>query len=84
MQPQEFCYWLQGFAELNGSKPTTQQWEMIKEHLNLVFNKVTVLENKKIDNHFSYLYTGYLPLETGITFSGGSAYKPSDNVFYTC
>jgi hypothetical protein len=41
MTPENFCYWLQGFAELNGTAPTPQQWESIKEHLALVFNKVT-------------------------------------------
>jgi len=42
MEPKEFCYWLQGFAELTGSRqPTMAQWEMISEHLQLVFTKVT-------------------------------------------
>jgi hypothetical protein len=41
MTSSDFAYWLQGFAELNGNPPTPPQWEMIKEHLGLVFNKVT-------------------------------------------
>lgn len=41
MTPQDFCYWLHGFAELNGSQPTPEQWQSIREHLALVFNKVT-------------------------------------------
>lgn len=41
MTPQEFCYWLQGYAEMGGAAPTEEQWKMIKEHLKLVFNKVT-------------------------------------------
>lgn len=42
MTPQEFCYWLQGFFELsesNGMSP--KQVEIVKEHLRLVFTKVT-------------------------------------------
>lgn len=41
MNPNDFCYWLQGFAEVNGKTPTEEQWKMIKEHLQLVFKKVT-------------------------------------------
>jgi len=42
MEPKDFCYWLQGFTELSGShQPTIAQWEMICEHLQLVFTKVT-------------------------------------------
>lgn len=37
-----FAYWLQGFAELNdGTPPTKRQWELIREHLQLVFDKKT-------------------------------------------
>lgn len=42
MNSTEFCYWLQGFFELQS--PVTlspEQVFIIKEHLNLVFNKVT-------------------------------------------
>lgn len=47
MTPDQFCYWLQGFFELRseGLSPgvglTTQQIEMIEEHLRLVFKNVT-------------------------------------------
>jgi hypothetical protein len=41
MTSENFCYWLQGFAELSSSQPTAAQWDIIKEHLGLVFNKVT-------------------------------------------
>lgn len=41
MDPLSFAYWLQGFVELHGAPPTPQQWEVIKEHLALVFTKVT-------------------------------------------
>lgn len=42
--PELFVYWLQGYAELCGERPSEIQWEMIKEHLDLVFNKETKLK----------------------------------------
>lgn len=41
MTPEAFCYWLQGHVELGGAPPTAEQWEVIKDHLKLVFTKVT-------------------------------------------
>jgi hypothetical protein len=41
---QEFCYWLQGFYEINGNAApaiTAEQSKMIREHLALVFTKRT-------------------------------------------
>lgn len=43
MTPEQFCYWLQGYCELNSmqERPTERQWASIKEHLQLTFKKVT-------------------------------------------
>lgn len=41
MSEQQFCYWLQGFCELNNQQPTIEQWQAIREHLATVFVKVT-------------------------------------------
>lgn len=41
MTPEQFCYWLQGFGELNADPPTPEQWKSINEHLAEVFKKVT-------------------------------------------
>lgn len=42
MNAESLAYWLQGFAELNPDQvPTEAQWKLIKEHLNLVFVKMT-------------------------------------------
>jgi hypothetical protein len=42
MNEQQFCYWLKGFVELNPQAMLTlTQWQVVKDHLNLVFNKVT-------------------------------------------
>jgi hypothetical protein len=41
MTSEQFVYWLQGFSELNTNPPTPEQWEIIQDHLGLVFKKVT-------------------------------------------
>lgn len=43
MTPEQFCYWLQGIAEAGNTnvQPTPAQWTIIKDHLQLVFKKVT-------------------------------------------
>ncbi len=41
MTPEQFAYWLQGFAELNTQPPTPDQWQSIREHIATVFKKVT-------------------------------------------
>lgn len=41
MTPEQFVYWMQGFAELNVAPPTPQQWKAIRDHLALVFDKKT-------------------------------------------
>lgn len=41
MTTEQFVYWLQGFAELNAEPPTVEQWQAIRDHLQLVFEKKT-------------------------------------------
>lgn len=42
MTPEQFCYWLQGRAELRPDEiPSPGEWQSIREHLATVFNKVT-------------------------------------------
>lgn len=41
MTPEQFAYWLQGYVEIRGSAPTSGEWDVIKDHLATVFNKVT-------------------------------------------
>lgn len=50
MTSEQYVYWCQGFVELTGGvHPTPEQWKMIREHLALVFTKVTPpLEDPKI------------------------------------
>lgn len=42
LAPDQFCFWLQGFFELTDSNELSEkQIKIIKEHLELVFKKVT-------------------------------------------
>lgn len=42
MTPERFTEWLHGWTELEEGKcPSEEQWKMIMDHLNLVYNKVT-------------------------------------------
>ncbi|VWC90141.1 hypothetical protein BLA17378_04512 [Burkholderia aenigmatica] len=42
MTAEQFAFWLHGFTELTrGQTPDPAQWKAIKEHLDLVFKKVT-------------------------------------------
>lgn len=35
MAPEQFVYWMQGFAELNESPPSPEQWRLIVDKLSL-------------------------------------------------
>jgi len=41
MTSEQFCYWLQGRAELVANTPTDDEWKQIVAHLSTVFKKVT-------------------------------------------
>ena len=49
MTPENFTYWLQGFFEIsNPNKLDETQVQIIKDHLDLVFNKVTPDRSKSV------------------------------------
>jgi hypothetical protein len=49
MTPENFAYWLQGFFEIAGTDELTEtQVKMVKDHLALVFQKVTPDRSKKV------------------------------------
>ena len=83
MTPENFTYWLQGFVELNGDCPNEFQWQEIKNHLALVFNKVTPVNRKYCsfqnitpDIHYVDLAnTGNAPKE--VTLANSSFYTPT-------
>ena len=41
MTPEQFAYWLQGFAEVSDRSPNVHEWKIIKDHLATVFKKIT-------------------------------------------
>ena len=62
MTPEQFCYWLQGYSEIKGDCPNPEQWRMIKEHLDLVFVKVTnPLKVSPPAEPIPYWFNGDLP-----------------------
>jgi len=53
MTSEQFTYWLQGYFEIaNTSELDRKQVEIIKDHLNLVFSKVTPDRNTEPVNPF--------------------------------
>ena len=42
MSAENFLYWLNGYIEMGGQRPTDEQWLMIKEHLALAIFKKTI------------------------------------------
>jgi hypothetical protein len=36
MNAQNFCYWLQGYSEIDGATPNAEQWQVILDHLKIV------------------------------------------------
>ena len=47
MSPEAFTYWLQGFVEIaNTDTISEKQWQIIKDHLKLVFDKKTPDRNE--------------------------------------
>lgn len=60
MTAESFAYWLNGFFELTDAKElTTEQVAMIKEHLQLVFNKETKLKLGSGQINFNNYWTDY-------------------------
>lgn len=54
MDPLSFAYWLQGYFELtdSGQQMSAQQVQIIKDHLDLVFTKVTPNYTPISSNYF--------------------------------
>lgn len=63
MNSEQFCYWLQGALELGGAKYlTAQQVQVIQDHLDLVFKKVTP------DRNLSTIQAPFNPPATTLPF----------------
>lgn len=92
MDAQAFAYWLHGWSEINGgAAPTAQQWQIINDHLDLVFNKVTPDRQRSYPLSIPTPYSGdvmrsgcgitpFVPRTGGgILISGWAAYEDSQN-----
>lgn len=55
MNSEQFSYWLQGYAEICGTEPTAEQWQIIKDHLQTVFKKVTPQRGVPITDGIPYI-----------------------------
>lgn len=86
MTPENFCYWLQGFFEINGAQSLDlAQTQVVKDHLALVFNKVTPKYSHgplntvcpKLEKYFPHI--GFVPIGTGAATNMyfGGEYKSS-------
>lgn len=69
MNSTEFTYWLNGFFELSGATVLSEaQVKVIKEHLGLVFKKVTTsdritLPPNPLDKSHDFLWRPYYPTQ---------------------
>ncbi len=86
MTEQQFAYWLQGFAELNKAPPTQEQWKSIKDHLALVFNKVTPNHERKIDDvPVNWLHESRLKNQVDLSNKnqaiGSQSYHPASEAY---
>ncbi len=50
MTPEQFVYWLQGYNEISQSPPSPAQWQVIVDHLESVFTKVTPIRSLTASN----------------------------------
>lgn len=81
MQTRDFCFWLQGFFELNpdSNKLSKEQVELIKTHLDLVFKHDPSIDRKKMEHP-------YLPAspikEWPPRYAPG--YGPDERMIVTC
>lgn len=65
MSPETFTYWLQGFVEIaNTDTISEKQWQIIKDHLKLVFDKKTPDRTQEELNYISRVTSPSTPLPT--------------------
>ncbi len=83
MTPENFCYWLQGLFEVGGAESlNSAQTQIVKDHLALVFTKVTPQYPYPVDLHPDSKrkeqnsewnkYLPFVPTGTGGPFKGNS------------
>lgn len=74
MTPEQFAYWLQGFAENRAEPPQAEQWENIKNHLATVFTKVTPPLATPGHIPSTHHFPGTVPGGPSISSMGGESY----------
>lgn len=90
MTSEAFAYWLKGFFEISDAKEISEkQVQIIKDHLDLVFHKVTPNRNEEVlkeePGFRKLLFDEYKPLDipsetkTNIYCSNNSGYNSLDN-----
>lgn len=78
MTPENFAYWLKGYFEISGSNVLTEvQVQEIKNHLDLVFKKVTPITVVETTDYGQY---GFIPIDDHLCgkFSFGGDGKNCD------
>ena len=92
MTAENFCYWLNGYLELTNNSVysglTTPQLQIVKDHLDLVFNKVTPKRELDLgifdfipDHNPAYsppkqpTYCDKIAAEVGYKFVGAGGYQ---------
>lgn len=76
--PEDFCHWLQGFFELRDEEPVSAglsavQTKIIREHLALVFTKVTGATLKSASNTAAVTTASEESLKTILDYFKGTA-----------
>jgi len=86
MTPEQFVYWLQGFNEIrdkNAVGLSEDQWEIVREHLQTVFHKVT--PERDIIKSPDFVPNPYLypPIPHAFPYTTGTQ-PPWSNPIITC
>jgi hypothetical protein len=82
MDSLQFVYWLQGFSEINGgAAPTQEQWNIIQDHLNLVFMKVTPDRPTTQYNEADTCYTNPEPVKKTLPIEDTIWNEPVEDIW---
>lgn len=75
MKASEFCYWLQGYFEIEGQNATLtmEQCEVVRNHLGLVF--VHDLDPKQIADKLQAIHDGNEKPQIGGSGPNGEIYR---------
>lgn len=67
MDEQAFCLWLQGYFEISGAKTIGEkEVKIIKDHLGLVFNKITPNREEKTGDFLKEIDDNLIKIPAGL------------------